>query len=756
MDLPLSRRNVARAGAALCVLCALITLPSLLLPGPGGSNVAGLLGAALAAMLLAPLLWLLPWQRWPQRASLVFAVITIGLIALNNYVAGAAPYRLSAFFLVVFVWVGLGQPRGTSLALTPLLAAASLLPVLFRPHPTSAISSIGYVAPLCLLVGETLSWLTAQWRRSQQAVIANEARLQHIVETSPDLIGVLDQRGCYTFANQAHETILGRPPRQLLGASPFAFLHPDELAEVQERFSRRVVCDTAGSAPHSGITVRLRHTDGRYIWIEARTQTVFDPAGQAEGLLIIGRDITARVDLEERLRHQAFHDPLTGLPNRALFMDRLAQALSRGERRGTVTAVLFLDLDRFKLINDSLGHEAGDALLVAVAERLRACLRPADTVARFGGDEFIVLLEEGVSRESIVAVAQRVLAALTQPYDLNGGNGSNGNEVFSGASIGITLSDTASARPDELVREADIALFEAKAAGRGSYVLFDAGMKAASSDRLDLETDLRQALSRGELHVYYQPEVDIDSGLVVGMEALLRWQHPRRGLIGPDRFLALAEETGLILEIGPWVLEQACRDTRRWQEQHLGTRPLVVSVNLSPREFACAALPAEVARILERTRLAPGSLRLEITEAALMQDLELTRRTLHALKELGVWLAIDDFGSGYSSLNHLRHFPVDTIKIDRSLIAGLDGDAGAISIVRAVTALGHALGLDVTAEGIETADQLALMEAVNCDRGQGWFFAPPAPAAELDELLRRDAASRSGMGSFDDLRQQAG
>jgi len=750
MDLPLSRREIARIGAALHLLSGLVTLLSLLLPAPRGLEVAGVVAVALAAMLIGAIIWVLPWQRWPRQATLAIAFDALILIAAHNYFGGADPYRVGMFFIVLFTWIGLGQPRGTSIVLAPLLALAYLAPLLLSQHTPSTVYSVAYIVPICLMLSETLAWVTGQWRRSQRTVSASEERVHHIVETSPDLIGVLDARGCYTFANRAHETLLGRRPEELIGASPFSFVHPDELADVQERFARRFLRDAADTTPRAGLTLRLRHVDGRYIWIEARTQMVRDASGEPDGLLIIGRDITDRVDLEERLRHQAFHDPLTGLPNRALFMDRLSQVLSRAARRATTTAVLFLDLDRFKLINDSLGHEAGDALLMAVAERLRACLRPADTVARFGGDEFIVLLEDGATSESAAAVARRVLAALTKPYALNG------SEVFSGASIGITLSDAPGAQPDELVREADIALFEAKAAGRGSYVLFDASMKARSTDRLDLETDLRQALARGELRVYYQPEIDIPTGLVVGMEALLRWEHPRRGLIGPDRFIPLAEETGLILEIGPWVLEQACRDTRRWQEQHLGTRPLVVSVNLSPREFACPEMPGEVAQILQRTGLHPASLRLEITETAMMDDVDQASRTLDELKRLGVWLAIDDFGTGYSSLNYLRRFPVDTVKIDRSFIGGLESDAGAVSIVRAVTALGHALGMDVTAEGIETAAQLALMEAVSCDRGQGYLFSRPVPAHELDELLRRDAASRSGAAVFDAARRQAG
>ncbi len=738
MDLPLSRRDFARVGAALYLLCGLVTLLSLALPGAAGVNAAGALAVALTALLLAAPAWLLPWQRWPRRASLPLVLAAIALAGLNGYFGGADPYRISAYFLVVFTWVGFGQPRGSALLLAPLIGASYLLPLLLRPHPAFAIGSAVYVILACLLVGETLAWVTGQWHRSQRRVSASQERLQHIVATSPDLIGVLDSRGCYTFVNRAHETLLGRRLADLIGASPFGFVHPDDLHDVQQWFAGRYGRHAAASGPHPGITLRLRHVDGRYVWIEARTQMVFDAAGEPDGLLIIGRDISDRVDLEERLRHQAFHDPLTGLPNRALFMDRLTQALSRAERRAATMAVLFLDLDRFKLINDSLGHEAGDALLVAVAERLRACLRPADTVARFGGDEFIVLLEDGATQESAVAVAGRMLAALAQPYALNG------SAMFSGASIGITLSASAGAHPDELVREADIALFEAKAAGRGRHVLFDASMKARSSDRLDLEMDLRQALARGELRVYYQPEIDIPTGLVVGMEALVRWEHPRRGLIGPDRFIPLAEETGLILEIGPWVLEQACRDARRWQEQHLGTRPLVVSVNLSPREFACPEMPGEVAQIVQRTGLDPASLRLEITETAMMHDVDQASHTLNELKRLGVWLAIDDFGTGYSSLNYLRRFPVDTVKIDRSFITGLEDDAGAVSIVRAVTALGHALGMDVTAEGIETAAQLALMAAVGCDRGQGYLFSRPLPAHELDELLRRDAALRSG------------
>jgi diguanylate cyclase (GGDEF)-like protein len=404
--------------------------------------------------------------------------------------------------------------------------------------------------------------------------------------------------------------------------------------------------------------------------------------------------------------------------------------LAGAGRRAVPLAVLFLDLDGFKVVNDSLGHGTGDELLVAASRRLAACVRPSDTLARFGGDEFTVLLDRVGEPVDALSVAERLLAALRPPFTVDG------REVFVTASIGIAVSIAEDSDPDELLRRSDIALYQAKAAGKARAMLFDPEMNARAKARLELETDLRHALERDELRVEYQPEVDLATGAVVGVEALLRWQHPRRGLLAPDEFIPLAEETGLILSVGEWVFREACRQARAWQAQAPEAPPLLLSVNLSAREFQCKELVEQVGVVLDETGLDPAGVRLEITESAMMHDIETTIGALRALKQLGVQLAIDDFGTGYSSLSYLRRFPVDCVKIDRSFIAALGQDDGTAAIVSAITALARALGVDVTAEGIETAGQLAQLQALGCRRGQGYLFSRSAPSDRISRLLR--------------------
>ncbi|MFN8558042.1 MAG: EAL domain-containing protein [Dehalococcoidia bacterium] len=460
--------------------------------------------------------------------------------------------------------------------------------------------------------------------------------------------------------------------------------------------------------------------------------------------MFIDRDVTHRRAVEDQLAGLAFHDPLTGLPNRALFADRLDHALRRCQRYDEQIAVLFLDLDRFKVINDSLGHAAGDTLLVTVAERLRASVRPGDSVARFGGDEFTVLLESIVDPRDAVRVAERILDALRRPVTLEG------REVVVNGSIGLTLHGPGAGRratdeppgpaadptgPADLLREADVALYRAKAAGRSRVMVYDPAMSARAVEQLDLEADLRQALERQELRLVYQPMIDLITGRIRGMEALVRWFHPVRGLASPAEFIPLAEETGLILPMGRWVLAEACRQARTWQQRLPDGDGLVMSVNLSAREFQSPDLVAAVAATLLESGLDPACLELEITESALMDDAPATVQTLNALKTLGVRLALDDFGTGYSSLSYLRSFPVDRLKIDRSFISGLSSDDGIMSIVLAVTRLAHALGMEVTAEGIETAAQLACSKAVYADHGQGYYFSRPLDSELMTALL---------------------
>ncbi|MEJ7872837.1 MAG: EAL domain-containing protein, partial [Rubrobacteraceae bacterium] len=421
----------------------------------------------------------------------------------------------------------------------------------------------------------------------------------------------------------------------------------------------------------------------------------------AEANAGLQREIAERRELEEQLTHQAFHDPLSGLPNRTLFLDRLELALARAERRGGTVAVLFMDLDNFKVINDSLGHEVGDQVLLAVAERLENSLSAEKTVARFGGDEFTVLLEDVASVSDAVRVAERIEEALRAPFYLGG------RERIITTSIGIVLSTPGRELPEVLLRHADVAMYRAKAAGRARYAVFNPSMTVAALERLELESDLRRALEREEFRVHYQPKVSLVSGEIVALEALLRWEHPERGLVFPAQFIPVAEETDLIVPIGRWVLEEACRQARRWRDRFPDRSSLKVCVNLSARQFQYHALVEEVAAILRETGLDPASLDLEITESVVMEDAPSTLATLQKLKDLGVNLAIDDFGTGYSSLAYLRRLPVGMLKIDRSFVENIGDDAKNEALLSGVIGIASGLGLYVVAEGVETAEQLA-------------------------------------------------
>ncbi len=437
----------------------------------------------------------------------------------------------------------------------------------------------------------------------------------------------------------------------------------------------------------------------------------------------------------DQLTKQAFRDSLTGLPNRALFMDRLSHGLTRARRRHEHLAVLFLDLDRFKVVNDTLGHAVGDQLLVEVSNRLGGSLRPGDTVARLGGDEFGLLLENVADAETAEAVALRIEAELSKPLQFEG------REIFITASIGIALSSARLGMPEEILRDADLAMYHAKAKGSARHEVFDNGLSAPALDRVDLEMDLRSAMSRHEFRLHYQPIVRFDTGRITEVEALIRWQHADRGLLQPDSFIGLTEETGLIVPIGQWVLIEACRQARAWQLEFPSTPPLVMNVNLSAKQFQNASLVQEVTQALTESGLDAASLKLEITESVVMQDAPATLARLKELKDLGIRLAIDDFGTGYSSLAYLKSFPMDTLKIGRTFVKGLSKDGNDSAIVRAVVTVAKSLNMDVTVEGVETDQQRVELKALGCDRGQGFLFARPADAEHVTPLL---AISKSG------------
>jgi diguanylate cyclase (GGDEF)-like protein len=453
--------------------------------------------------------------------------------------------------------------------------------------------------------------------------------------------------------------------------------------------------------------------------------------GDREVLQAFAEQVSLAVtDHEARKKmHEAYHDSLTGLASRALFLERLEQSLARAAHQQVRLALMFVDLDRFKVVNDSLGHAAGDALLIGVADRLRSCLRATDTAARFGGDEFAVLLHDLGDTEQAVAIARRINEVLRDPFVIQG------REVFINASIGIAFNTDGGATGEGLMRSADLAMYEAKKGGRGQYEVFRPSMQATLMRTLDMEADLRRAVERDEFVLHYQPIVELAGGRVNGVEALVRWQHPHRGLIPPLKFVPLAEETGLIVPIGLWVLREACRQAAEWNAGRDGQPPLTVSVNLSARQLQQPDLPGVVAQILLETGLEPHSLVLEITESLLLLDTEATMHRLQRLKGLGLRLAIDDFGTGYSSLAYLRRFPIDIIKIDKSFVDEIAAGPDASTLARAIVQLGRTLRLGTVAEGIEAADQLAELRGSGCQLGQGYYFAKPLEREEVEALL---------------------
>jgi diguanylate cyclase (GGDEF)-like protein/PAS domain S-box-containing protein len=635
------------------------------------------------------------------------------LLRPERIVAGEPPEPITASLVLgaeaPTIAVGLsspGQEHGALLVQAPVARSVDV---------TDALGSLASQVSLALEAASLAEDLHRQ---------KSEARFRSLVAHSSDLITVLDVDGVITYQSPSVERLLGHAPEAVEGTSFLTLVADNDLTRLE-----RILDGTSapgGDAAHT-FECSLRHADGRSIQFEVQ-QTHLLEDEHVRGIVLNSRDISERKAFEEQLSHQAFHDPVTGLANRALFADRVAHALRATVRKGSLVGVMFIDLDDFKTVNDSLGHQAGDAVLVEIARRLEKAIRPADTVARFGGDEFAVLLDGVENSDEAAMIADRLLVELEVPTVIDG------KQVYPRASIGICLSDEDLLTQDaeDLLRNADVAMYMAKRGTKGRYQLFEPAMHERVVERLELRGELELALERGQLEVYYQPVVRLASGSRYGVEALLRWHHPTRGLVVPAQFIPLAEETGLIVPIGRWVLHQACR-----KAVELGARmasPLRISVNLSVKQLQSESIVQDVREALQATGIDPSWLVLEVTETVMLADADTAVERLHALKALGVSIAMDDFGTGYSSLSYLSRLPVDILKMDRSFLgAGIDEDG----LAAAIMAIGERLGLEVVAEGIEEAEQLDALQNLGFDLGQGFYFGRPMPAGSLEEHLER-------------------
>jgi diguanylate cyclase (GGDEF)-like protein/PAS domain S-box-containing protein len=628
----------------------------------------------------------------------------------------------------------IGMVRIT-LALLPVLLPA--LDELHVINTDTGINPVLVLAATLLLMGLTvvrMARLVRANRRARLLLLSRERRSSVLAENASDAIVVVDAQRNLKEDAPGLATLIGYPGYDISGYDLLTMVAGEHVAEAEAVFERCVA--TPGRVFE--LELRVNHRGGRRVWFSARLRSLLhDP--DVAAVVVNLHDITDRKRAEEELSHQAFHDTLTGLANRALFRDRLDHALDSNARTGAHPAVIFLDLDGFKTVNDSLGHDAGDELLREVAVRLAAAVRRGDTVGRLGGDEFAILVEQSLKPlDQAATVADRVLQILTEPVVLAGGH-----RVVLSASLGIAVGgddcDSAS-----LLRDADVAMYQAKSAGKSRWVLFDPGMRTAAVQRLELETDLRYALDRNEFRLHYQPVVELETERIVGFEALLRWQHPTQGLVPPDWFIPLAEENGMIVPIGRWVLQEATRTAARWRRLFDTGQPLSMAVNVSARQLAVPQLVDDVADALASSGLDPSALVLEMTETVLVHDASTAAQRLHELRRLGVRLAIDDFGTGYSSLSYLRQFPVDILKIDRSFINTITERSQVPAIVRGLLDLGRTLQLETVAEGVELPFQSNQLREEHCDLAQGYLFARPMPAQEAELLLSGLALKAAG------------
>jgi len=654
---------------------------------------------------------------WADAVFLICYMLMIGSAEL--YWRRPMPQRTAAAVPVTRI-----QPISPLPYLAVGTTYALLLLVALRPwtDPISGLA-IGALLVTALVVIRQLLTLRENVRLlAEHAARQNEARFRSLVQHSSDVIIVTRPDGTVRFVSPSATRVFGYDPAAMTRQNLMDLLHPEDRERASTFFR-----DTTRTPGVTGpVEWRFRQPDGSWLNAEILATNLLHDA-TVKGIVLNTRDVSERRRLEEQLIHQAFHDPLTGLANRALFRDRVSHALALAQRRGTPVTVLFLDLDDFKTVNDSLGHGEGDRLLIAAAERFLACARSADTVARLGGDEFAILIEGADGREGL---PDRISAAMSHPFSLSG------NQVRVTASIGVA-SAAGDDRADDLLRNADMAMYAAKRHGKGRSATYESRMYADIRERLDLEAALRHAIEANQLTLFYQPIVNLQSGGIYGVEALLRWEHPQFGRLLPQHFVPLAEETGLIVQLGAWVLGEACRQVHGWRQKYPDLS-LAVSVNISGRQLQGAGISEALRQTLHSSGIEPSAVVLEITESVLMQQTDAVLELLQQLKGLGVRLAIDDFGTGYSSLSYLQRFPIDILKIAKPFVEEVGQGADRSALARAIIGLGDTLRLRTIAEGIERAEQRAALLELGCVLGQGYHFWPALSASAIEELLATD------------------
>lgn len=610
-----------------------------------------------------------------------------------------------------------------------IAAAAQTGKVQIYEQQLNVENSVQYEEVRIVAVGDDLFLVIVRnitdRKQAELALATSEQRYRLVTENMTDLVSLHYPDGRYLYISPSCQPLLGYSQAELTGQNPYDFFHPKDVEKIRQAHT------TALTGEPALATYRMRRQQGSYIWLETLTTPIFDDGGKLLHLQTTSREVSDRVAMEQQLRHYALHDVLTGLPNRLLLMKRLKLCLQQVCRqRDFQFAVLFIDFDRFKVVNDSLGHAVGDQLLRAIAHKFAQCIRETDLVARLGGDEFVILLEDIASQAVAIQLAKRLLKDLRSPITIKQ------HTIFMTASIGVVAGSARYTKAENLIRDADIAMYQAKAQGRSSYAVFDPVMHQQVVKRLQLENDLRHAIDRQEFFLVYQPIISLRTLEIAGFEALLRWQHPRQGIILPDQFIAILEDTDLIIPLGEWILQQACEQFAAWHAQDLIGNHHKLSVNLSVKQLQEAIFIPQLDRVLAQTQIPAGNLTLEITESLLVQNIEATSDLLNQLQARGIKISIDDFGTGYSSLSYLHQLPVDSLKIDRTFISPTEATMRSQAIAESIVGLSNLLELNAIAEGIETPEQLQWLQFLNCEYGQGFLFSHAVNAEQATILLR--------------------